>query len=69
MKSHISGNLTLWMVITAIVTAALWMAHSAIPGADYLGDLTAIAGMLFGMTVMLKSQAGYVPAEAEEAQA
>jgi hypothetical protein len=69
MFAHVFSNLTFWTVITAVATAALWLAHSAIPSADYLGDLTAIAGMFFGTMVMLKSQSGFVPAEQIETEA
>jgi hypothetical protein len=44
---------------------AEWASQSA----DYLGDLTAIAGMFFGTMVMLKSQSGFVPAEQIETEA
>ncbi len=69
MFAHVSSNLTLWVAITGVATAALWLIHSVVPSADYLGDLTAIAGMLFGTMVMLKSQSGFVPAEQAEIEA
>lgn len=67
--AHISNNLTLWIVITGVVTAVLSGARYAIGGGDHLGDLAALAGMVFGTMIMLKSQEGYVPPEMDDAAA
>jgi len=67
--AHISDNLSLWIGIFAVATAAFGLARWYLGGGQHLGDLVALAGMIFGTLVMMKSQEGYVPPEVEDDEA
>jgi hypothetical protein len=58
--AHVSGNLSLWIVIFAVITAILGLARWFLGGGEHLGDLAALSGMVLGTLIMMKSQEGYV---------
>ncbi|MDB5375510.1 MAG: hypothetical protein JWP04_4152 [Belnapia sp.] len=60
-SAHVNQNMWRWIsgftVATAVLVAALWM----MPKSGILPHLVALAGMVLGTLIMIKSQEGYVP--------
>lgn len=64
-SSNVSGNIGLWMVISAAVAAGATLLNYLATGrgGSNWGHLAAVAGMFLGVLVMMKAQEGYVPPE------
>ncbi len=66
---HVAGNLTLWMVGSAAVTAvAMLLLWLRVGSASLEGDVAALGGMLLGILVMMKAQEGHVPPDLPDAE-
>lgn len=64
-SGNVSGNLAVWMVVSAVVTVGATVLNylaSGRSGSNW-GHLAAGAGMFLGILVMMKAQEGYVAPE------
>lgn len=60
MGAHISANMWLWIIISAVATAVCCGLYSMDPQSNIWGHLLTLAGMILGILVMIQSQVGYV---------
>ena len=59
--AHVAGNLTLWMIGSAVFRAvAMLLLWQGVDRGGLLGHVAAIGGMLLGILVMTKAQEGHV---------
>ena len=66
---HVAGNLTLWMVGSAAVTAvAMLLLWLRVEGGGLVGHVAAAGGMLLGILVMMKAQEGHVAPDLPDAE-
>jgi glucan phosphoethanolaminetransferase (alkaline phosphatase superfamily) len=58
--AHISANMWLWIIISAIVTAVLCVLYWMNQHSNIWAHLLVLSGMVCGTLVMVQSQVGYV---------
>jgi glucan phosphoethanolaminetransferase (alkaline phosphatase superfamily) len=59
-RGHISANMWLWIIISAVVTAVLCALNWMNPHTNIWGHLLVLSGMVCGILVIIQSQVGYV---------
>jgi uncharacterized protein YqgC (DUF456 family) len=59
-RSHVAGNLSLWIGVFAAITAVAGFFTWRYGGASRWGDLLAVGGMVLGILIIMKSHEGYV---------
>lgn len=68
--AHVSANMWLWIIISAVVTAVLWVLTWKNPLSDIWPHLLALCGMVCGTLLMIQGEVGDRPssrfADAEE---
>ena len=69
-KGHVTANLWLWIAIFAAITAVAGFLNWQAGAGSRWGDLMALAGMVLGILIIMKSHEGYVepPPAAPEVQ-
>jgi hypothetical protein len=61
--AHAKANMGLWIAVSIVITVVLGFLNWQLPQSNVWGHLFAIAGMVVGTLVMMKSQEGYVAPE------
>jgi uncharacterized membrane protein HdeD (DUF308 family) len=60
-SAHVSANMWLWIIISAVVTAVLWVLTWKNPLSDIWPHLVALCGMVCGTLLMIQGEVGNGP--------
>ncbi|MBL6458986.1 hypothetical protein JMJ55_27015 [Belnapia sp. T6] len=59
--AHVSANMWRWIIISAVVTAVLWVLAWKNPNSNVWAHILAVCGMICGTLLMIQGERGPVP--------